>query len=568
MRRFVLDHTLILALALAVLLVSCKPSAPSSGSGAGSANGSVKRLVIGITQEPDTLWMPMKQMNISEHVGRPGALTLTAFDEGWRLIPWAATRIPTVENGGVALLADGRMRVTWTLKDGLFWADGVAVTADDFVFTQKLYEDPQLEIVDRTISDRVVSMEAKDTRTLVVTFKEPYAYYAVMRNHEVVPRHIVEPIWHEKGAALKTDRFGTLPTLGGAFTIKEWVPGSHITAVRNPYAVTFKPKLDEIVWRIIPQTSTLEANLLSGSIDAIGVIGLTFDQALQLEKRLPPRFTIRFDKAMHFEHIDVNLDNPILADRRVREALLLSADREAIVTNLFGGKLDVAHTFEAPGSPYHNPDVRKRPFDVAAARKLLDEAGWHTVGEDGIRTKDGVRLSLPLQTTSGDKVRELVQEILVASWKSVGVEAVVQNQPAKILFGDTLRRRKFPALAMFTWSKDPVQLNESFWRCDQTPRESNGWKGQNYPGYCNARVDELLLAMVRELDDAKRAEIGKQVEAILAEDLPQLPLYFRKEISVVPKDLVGWRPTGLLAPMGWNAHEWDRVRAAAGAGVN
>jgi peptide/nickel transport system substrate-binding protein len=533
---------------------ACKRPAPGAQAQTGAGK---KNIVIGVTQEPDTLWMPMKQMNISEHIGRPGALCLTVFDDKWNLIPWAAESIPTVENKGVELMADGRMRVTWTLREGLFWADGIAVTSDDFLFTHKLYEDPNLEIVDRTISDRVLSMEAKDTRTFVVTFKEPYAYYAMMRNHEVVPRHIVEPLWQTKGAALKDDPFGTTPVLGGAFTIKEWVPGSHITAVRNPYAVAFKPKLDEIVWRIIPQTSTLEANLLSGSIDVIGVIGLTFDQALQLEKRLPPHLELRLDRAMHFEHVDMSMDNPILADQRVREALLLSADRASIVSTLFEGKLEIAHSFEAPGSPFHNPDVRKRAFDPERAKALLDEAGWKP-GPDGVRVnKDGARLSLPFATTAGDKVRELVQEILVASWKAVGVEVTVQNQPAKLLFGESLRRRKLSGLAMFTWSKDPVQLNEAFWRCDQIPSEKNGWKGQNYPGYCNPKMDALLAQMVRELDDKKRAAIGREVDALLAEELPQLPLYFRKEISVVPKNLVGWKPTGLLSPMAWNAHEWE-----------
>lgn len=513
-------------------------------------------ITIGMTQEPDTLWMPMKQMNVSEHIGRPGALSLTVFNEKWQLIPWAAAAIPTIANGGVALAADGRMRVTWTLRDGLFWADGVPVTAADFVFTWQLYRDDRLEIVDRTLTDRVVSMEAKDARTLVVTFDQPYAYYAVPRNHEVLPRHLVEPIWQAKGAGLKDDRFGTLPVLGGAFTIKEWVPGSHITAMRNPYAVAFKPKLDEITWRIIPQTSTLEANLLSGSIDAIGVIGLTFDQALALEKRLPDRFEIRFDRGMHFEHIDLNLDNPILQDRRVRLALLLAADRQSVVDKLFGGRLEVAHSTEPPGSMYFNPDVPRRGFDPEQARALLDQAGW-LVGDDGVRVKDGAPMTLVMATTAGDKLRELVEEILVGSWRSVGIEVVVQNQPAKLLFGDTLRHRKLSGMAMFTWSKDPLQVNESFWRCDQIPREANGFKGQNYPGYCNPAADALLSAMARELDDDQRAKLGRALEAILAEDLPQLPLYFRAEISVVPKGFQGWKPTGLLAPMGWNAHEWD-----------
>lgn len=528
-----------------------------------------RSITIGVTQEPDTLWMPMKQMNVSEHIGRPGALSLTVFDEKWRLVPQAAVEIPTRENGGVVLFDDAgvtRMRVTWKLKDGLYWADGAPVTADDFVFTWRLYQDDRLEIVDRTVSDRVLSMEAPDPRTLVVTFREPYAYYAVFRNHEVVPRHLVEPIWKAKGAALKEDRFGTVPILGGAFTIAEWVPGSHIVARRNPHAVTLRPKLDEIIWRFLPQTSTLEANLLAGSIDAIGVVGLTFDQALSLEKRLPSRFELRVDDAMHLEHIALNLDNPILQDLRVREALLVAADRQAVVDKLFGGRLAVAHAGEPVRSIYFNPNVPRRMFDPTRARTLLDEAGW-IPGPDGVRMKDGKPLRLTLMSTAGDKVRELVEEILVGSWRSVGIDVVVQNQPAKILFGDTIRHRKFEGMVMFTWSKDPVQINESLWRCDQVPREENGWKGQNYPGYCNPAADAILKAMVGELDEEKRAKLGRELELLLAQDLPMLPLYFRAEISVIPKGFQGWRPTGLLESMAWNAHEWDWPEST-GAGTS
>lgn len=555
----------VLALALVTLAPACgcspareKPKGPTAAAPKAAAAPVKRTITIGITQEPDTLWMPMNQMNASEHIGRPGALSLTVFDDHWNLVPQAARAIPTIENGGVVLFDEGgarRMRVTWRLKDGLFWADGKAVTADDFVFTWQLMRDERLEIVERATVERVASMAAPDPRTLVVTFRQPYAYYAAYRNHEVLPRHLVEPIWNSKGAALKEDGFGTTPVLGGAFTIADWTPGSHIIARRNPHAVTFKPVLDEIVWRFIPQTSALEPNLLSGAIDAIAVVGLTFDQALAMEKRLPPRFELRITEGMHLEQIALNLDNPILQDRRVREALLYAADRQTVVSKLFANRLQVAHASAPPRSAYFNPDVPRRSFEPARANRLLDEAGWIR-GADGIRVKGGQRLSIPLSTTAGDKVRERAQEILVAGWRSVGVEVVVQNQPAKILFGDTLRHRKFPGMAMFTWSKDPLQINESLWRCGETPTEKNGWRGQNVFGYCNPTVDTLLDAMAQELDADKRKKYGRDLERILAEDLPMLPLYYRSEVSVVPRGFKGWRPTGLLESMAWNAHEW------------
>ncbi len=515
------------------------------------------RIVIGITQEPDTLWMPMKQMNASEHIGRPGALSLTVFDERWRLIPQAAEAIPTLDNGGVVLVGDAgarRMRVTWRLREGLRWADGRPVTADDFVFTWRLYQDPNVEIVDRTIAERVLDMQAPDPRTLVVTWREPYAYYAVFRNHEVLPRHLVEPELVRLGPKLKESPFGAAPVLGGAFTIKQWVPGSHVVAVRNPHARP-PPVLDEIVWRIIPETTTLEANLLSGSIDAISVVGLTFDQARAFAAKDDPRFEVVFTPALHWEHIDVNLENPRLADRRVREALLWALDRQGLVDAVFGGKLEVAHGTRPAGSPYHNPALPVRAHDAARAAALLDDAGWR-LGADGLRVKDGAPLHLELATTAGDKLREQVAQVLVSQWRAVGIDVAIDLQPAKVLFGDTMRHRKFGALAMFTWSLDPVQVNEAFWRCDQIPRADNGWRGQNFPGFCDARVDELLTRIATELDDGKRAALARELELVLTTELPQLPLYFRTEVSVIPKGFRGWRPVGILQSQAWNAHEW------------
>lgn len=552
-------RSLVVTLVVTALVGTACRCADKGPSPAAKPDGAARRrVVIGITQEPDTLWMPMKQMNASEHIGRPGALSLTVFDESWRLIPQAASVIPTVENGGVELYDDGgagRMRVTWRLRDGLFWADGHPVTADDFVFTWHLMLDPSIEIVDRTAAERVLEMTAPDARTLVVTWKAPYAYYAVFRNHEVLPRHLVEPELLRLGGKLKESSFGVTPTLGGAFTIKEWVPGSHIVAMRNPHAQP-APLLDEIVWQIIPETTTLEANLLAGSIDAISVIGLTFDQAQAFAQRNDARFEVVFTRAMHWEHLDLNLDNPLLQDRRVREALLLALDRQGLVASVFGGKLEVAHGTRPPGAPYHNPDLPQRKQDVTRAAALLEEAGW-SLGDDGVRAKAGAPLRLELTTTAGDKLREQVEQVLVSQWRAIGVDVVVQNQPAKILFGDTMRHRKFGAMAMFTWSLDPLQVNESYWRCDQVPREDNGWRGQNFPGFCHARADELLAQIAAELDNAKRAALARELELVLATELPQLPLYFRTEVSVIPKGFRGWRPVGILQSQAWNAQEWS-----------
>ena len=111
-------------------------------------------------------------------------------------------------------------------------------------------------------------------------------------------------------------------------------------------------------------------------------------------------------------------------------------------------------------------------------------------------------------------------------------------------------------MVMFTWTKEPNKVDETYWRCDQKPTEKNAFQGRNYPGYCNPAVDQLLDEAQRTLDGDKRRALHRQIAALLSEDVPMIPLYDRVDVSVVPKSFVGWRPTGMLQSVAWNAWEW------------
>ncbi len=541
-------HRVVFALAALVAVPACKRASPSSH----VLHEAKRSLVVGISQEPDTLFMPFKEMNAAEHIGRPGALMLTVFDENWQLRPQAATQVPTVDNGGVVLAPDGTMQVTWQLKEGLAWADGVPVTSADFVFGWQLCTNPALEVVDRAGAERVQSIEVVDDRIFKVIWKEPYAYYAYYRNHEALPRHVLEAQLRDHPDLLKQSPYGTKPILGGAFTVSEWVPQSHITLVKNPHAHLWQPQLEEITWKIIPQTQTIEAALLSGSIDVVSVIAFTFDQAVDFEKR-HPEFNTVFTKALMLEHIDLNLDNPLLADKRVRQALVYALDREQLVKVLFQGKQPVAHSSE----PDDNDDLGlpRYPYNPAKAQALLQEAGY-VVGPDGVRQKDGKALHFTIHTTAGDRLREQVEQLLVQWWRAVGVDVVVRNQPAKLLFGETIRHRKFDSMVMFTWTKEPNKVDETYWRCDQKPDAKNAFQGRNYPGFCSPELDRRLDEAQRTLNETQRRTLHRKIAAIIADEVPMIPLYDRVDVSVVPKNFRGWRPTGMLQSVAWNAWEW------------
>jgi peptide/nickel transport system substrate-binding protein len=355
------------------------------------------------------------------------------------------------------------------------------------------------------------------------------------------------------------DRDPTNPGLwNGPYLITAIETGSYVVLEPNPYWWGAKPQFTRITVRTIENTSALEANLLSGAVDYVsGELGFDLDQAVVLEQRYGDRYDVTFKPGLQYEHIDVLLDNPILADLRVRQALLHGLNRAGIVASLFEGKNVVANGFVHPLDPMHADDLPAYDYDTGKAVELLEAAGWTTLGDDGIRRNDaGERLSLVIMTTSGNQVRELVEQVLQNEWQKIGVEAVIQNQPPRVLFGGTISHREYKGLAMYAWLSSPENLPKSTLYSTRIPTPENGWSGQNYTGFANPDMDKLIDAAEIELDFDKRKALWRQIQMLYAQELPVLPLYFRALPYVTPKWLTGIRPTGNQFPSTLWVEEW------------
>jgi peptide/nickel transport system substrate-binding protein len=263
-----------------------------------------------------------------------------------------------------------------------------------------------------------------------------------------------------------------------------------------------------------------------------------------------------FKPGLIYEHLDMNLDNPILGDPRVRQALVLALDRAAISQQLFAGRQPVADASVSPLDWVHSAEIPTYPYDPARAAALLEEAGW-TLGSDGVRVNAaGERLSLELMTTAGNRSRELVQQVLQSQWRDAGIEARIRNEPARVFFGETVSKRKFTGLAMFAWLSSPESVPRTTLYSDQVPSPDNGWGGQNYTGYQSPAMDELIDAIEIELDRDKRKALWQRLQTLYAEDLPVIPLYWRANAYVLPKWLEGVRPTGHQGTTTLWVEEW------------
>ena len=508
-------------------------------------------LVVGMTQSPGT-WNPLiSSMLAKSLISNMTARPLTARDPDWKLVCLACTEVPSIENGKARVvdLPDGKkgMELDIELRD-LKWGDGTPVTARDVAFTLEVGRHPLSGVASSEAYRRIIKFEARDDRRFTMTIdRVTFDYNSIGLN--LLPAHIEKPIFEANPAEYRNktafDTDSTNPALSfGPFRIVEIVPGNRIVLEQNPTWTGQKPHFRRIVVKIIENTAALEANLLSGNIDyVLGELGLSLDQVLALEKRHKDRYGFVYKPALIYEHIDVMLDNKLLEDRRVRQAMLLAIDRKAISEKLFEGKQPVADGPISPLDPMYSPAARTYGYDPAAARKLLDESGF-TDQRAGFRhNAKGERLSIELTTTAGNRIRELVAQVIQSQLRQVGIEVRIKAEPPRV-FSENLNRRQFSALAMYAWVQQPEGVPRSLLHSKEIPAADNGWSGQNYPGYRNPAMDAALDAAERELDAAKRRTLFADIQRIHADDLPVLPLFFRVDPFVIPKPLKGVVPTG------------------------
>ena len=513
-------------------------------------------LVLAQTQAPGTMNPLISSMLAKSLIANMTARPFTAYDADWKLVCLVCTEIPTIENGR-ARLVDLPPDATGVVKKGievdydirpLKWGDGTPVTVRDVAFTLEVGKHPLSGVASSEGYRRIVKLDAKDDRRFTVTVDRVTFDYNDI-GLSLVPAHLEKPIFDANPAEYRNkttyDANPTHPGLSfGPYRIVELSQGNRVVLEQNPHWPGDKPYFKRIVFRFIENTAALEANLLSGGVDyVLGELGLSFDQALAFEKRHKDRFNVIYKPALIYEHIDVNLDNKLLADKRVRQAILQAIDRRAISDRLFEGKQPIAHGNLSPLDPMFTNEARQYSFDQAAARKLLDEAGFATL-KNGIRhNAAGERLSIEITTTAGNRVRELVAQVIQSQLKQVGIDLRIKTDPPRI-FSESLNRRQFTGLAMYAWVKRPQGLPRSTLHSNEIPSAENGWSGQNYPGYRSKAMDEALDAAERELDQAKRRAHYATIERLHAEDLPVLPLFFRVDPYVIPRQLKGVRPTG------------------------
>jgi peptide/nickel transport system substrate-binding protein len=519
---------------------------------------------IGIAQEFENLNPLIASMAATNYLYSLVGRALVTLDDNGKWVPQLAKSIPSFENHGAKFVTNAAgkkvVQAVWEIKEGAKWSDGQPVVCADFQLAREIAASNNVAIADRETYTQMEKIEAdaKNPKKCTITYdKARWDFFQLGRTYPL-PAHIEGPIFKAHGGTKegyeKNTAYVKSPTqdglYNGPYRISEVKLGSHVSFVPNTSFYGTQPHIKKLVIKLIPNTGTLEANLRSGTIDSVSSLGFSFDQALAFEKKVKSEnlpYVVEFRPSLTFEHIDLNLDNPILKDLKVRKALVYAINRDNLVKALFEGKQTAAIHHMAPIDPWYTADPKKitlYPYNKKEAAKLLDEAGWKLDDKDGFRYKDGKKLSLQFMTTAGNKNREVVQTYLQGQWKAAGIEVVIKNEPARVFFGETMSKRKFESMAMYAWTSSPEGNPKSTFHSASIPTDKNGGAGQNYPGWSNKEVDKLIETLETEFNAKKRVELAHKIAKIYTDDVPVIPLYYRADVAVPPLALKHFRLTG------------------------
>ncbi|RXT36390.1 peptide ABC transporter substrate-binding protein [Bradyrhizobium betae] len=510
-----------------------------------SATKPTGRVIVGLGQEP-TVFNPLMA-----HIEVDDGVHFSVFDALFRVDPQGviqpnlAVDVPNQKNGGIS--EDG-LKWRIRLRDDARWHDGKPFSAEDVKFTLELITNPNFRSW-RTAGHALV----RDITVISPTeiswrMEEAFApYLSFLTETFIVPKHILEKEANPNSAAFNQAPVGT-----GPFKWGQRVAGDHLELVANADYFGEGPHIERLVFKYIPDLTVLYTQFKSGDVDLVGQPYITADHYGEA-KSLPNRVVTLVPKTS-FESFYLNLERPQFKELAVREALYAAIDKESIIQGLYYGVPSPTETFMPRQSFYFNANLPMHEFNLKRAGQILDKAGW-APGADGIRTKNGVRLSFANSTTSGDPLREQVQQFLQQTFAQLGIEMKISNLPAAVMWGEFWMQSQFDSVIVgssYLIGADPDVTN----RLHSRSIGAKGGRGSNNAQYANPEVDALLDKGARTFDSESRRAIYQRVQELVRRDLPFLPLYQTNAVQGTRKGISGVVPNGNTRTESWNALAW------------
>ncbi|MEO9025703.1 MAG: peptide ABC transporter substrate-binding protein [Candidatus Tumulicola sp.] len=455
-------------------------------------------------------------------------------------VPALLETIPTRANGGLS--ADGKT-IVYRLRPGVKWSDGRPVTSQDVLFTLRAILDPRNPVRSHAGYDLIDRAYARDARTVVFHLTKAWApavltYFSYGFSPQfVLPSHVLRT-----QAPLAQAPFNAAPTVGdGPYDFVSWRRGEGLRYAANPAYWRGKPAVERLDVRVIPDPSTNLLLLQSGQLDW----NLVAPAQLAVLRGKPGIAYVKVPTAV-VAGLALNTQRPPLDDARVRRAIAMSIDRNAISRKITLGLYPVTNMIQPQFSWAFDRSVREPRYEPHAADALFDAAGWHR-GSDGLRRKGGKPFDLLYvqfpESTTGVRVATAIQQALRERGVDVTVKSIANAQLFMPRTG-ALASGDFD-LAYVPWTMGADPDDSTVLGCGAA---------SNYMRWCDRQVDALERAALASTQRDTRKRLYARIGAIVAEQVPILYLFNADYVYAYRERLRGFAPNAFLPT--WNASEW------------
>lgn len=431
--------------------------------------------------------------------------------------------------------------ITFHLRKGVKWHDSHPFTARDVLYTYQVTIDPKTPTAYSGDFLKVKRAEVLDDHTFRVTYDKPFAPALMSWGTAILPRHLLE------GKDITTSPLSRHPIGTGPYIFKEWLPGQKIVLISNPEYFEGRPYIDGYIMRIIPDTATMFLELRANGIDRMNLTPLQYTR--QTENNL---FRKNFNKyrylSFSYTYLGYNLKNPLFADKRVRQAIAYSINKDEIIDGVLLGLGKEATGPYKPGTWVYNPNVETYPYNPKKAKELLAAAGWKDTDGDGILYKDGQPFVFEIITNQGNEIRAKCAEIIQRRLSEIGIKVKIRVLEWAAFVNDFINKRRFDATILgWTIPLDPDIYD--VWHSSKT-----GPQELNFISYKNEEVDRLIEKGRGTFDQKERKKYYDRIQEILAEDQPYTFLYVPDALPIIHARFHGIQPAPL--GIGYNFIKW------------
>jgi peptide/nickel transport system substrate-binding protein len=505
------------------------PAAPSTQSAVPTTGDS---LVEGTIGEASTL-IPLLATDASSHAVAGQIYNgLVKYDKNLNIVGDLAESFEISPDG---------LTITFHLRHGVKWHDGLPFTSHDVLYTYNVTVDPKTPTAYAEDFKQVKSISAPDPHTIRVTYGEPFAPALASWGMNILPAHLLE------GKDITKSLLARNPVGTGPYRFKEWIAGQKIVLEANREYFEGRPYIERFIYRIIPDSSTMYMELKAGAIDLMSLTPVQYARQTGAAS-----FTSRFNKYRYpsssYLYMGYNLRHPLFGDKRIRQAITAAINKDELIQGVLFGMGQKAHGPIVPGRWAYNPAVKDIGYDPKHAAELLGQAGWKEKNSDGILTRNGKPFTFTILTNQGNQQRLMTAQIVQQRLRQVGIDVKIRVVEWAAFLKEFVNKGNFEVV-MLAWSisQDPDMYD--IWHSSKTkPGELN------FIGYNNPEVDRLLVEGRNTFDVEKRKRAYFRIQDILAEEQPYTFLYVPDALPVVSSRIRGVEPAP--AGIGHNQNRW------------